>query len=167
MKLLKKIFIFFGLFFLILILAAYFFLKTGVLTNQFKDYAKKEIFKLTGKDIDIERIELGFINNVTIRNIKIPLKKTVGESGEFIDVSSIVFRFNLIDLLVYKKNIDETLSHIIINNPVFHVKKENGEFNIKEFINSFVLPNNKNNNISSEFVFPVNRIFIENGKVIY
>lgn len=167
MKILKKIFIFLFAFLLIVSLAAYLFLKTGILTNQFKDYARTEIFKLTGKEVNIERIELGFINNVIIKNIKIPLKKTLGEAGEFIDVSSIVFRFNLIDILVYKKNIDETLSHIVINNPIIHVKKEGGKFNIEEFIKSFILPENEGGKNKAQFVFPVNRIFIEKGEVIY
>ncbi|MCX8093908.1 MAG: translocation/assembly module TamB domain-containing protein [Candidatus Goldbacteria bacterium] len=167
MKFFKKLLIFFTTFFFVLLLIAYIFLKTGILTEQFKNYARTKIYELSGKDIDIEKIELGFVNNVTIKNIKIPLKRTLGEGGEFIDVSSIVFRFNLIDLFFHRKNIDETLSHIIVNNPVFHLKRENGVFNIEEFIKSFILHRDEEKTIKSQIILPVNRIFIENGKIIY
>jgi len=167
MKLIKKIIVFFVIFIFIIATLIFVLFKTGILTSQFKEYAKSEILKLTGKDVDIDRIELGFINNITIKNIKIPLKKTMGEAGEFIDVSSIVFRFNLIDLFIYKKDIDKTLSHIIINGPVFHIKKERGQFNVSDFFKSFIIPKNENNNTQTEFTFPINRIFIEKGKVIY
>jgi autotransporter translocation and assembly factor TamB len=145
-------------------------LKTGIFTEKAKEFAQAEIAKLTGKSIGIEKIELGIFNNIVIRNVSIPLKRTAAEGGEFISVGSIIFRFNLVDLLIYKKDIDKTLSHVIVESPVAHIKKENGKFNIGDFINSFTF---SGSGISStaeaapKIALPVNRVLVENGKILY
>jgi hypothetical protein len=171
MSVLKKILIGLLVIVVLIVAAAYAALKTGIFTASAKEYAKNEIMRLTGKEIDIEKIELGLINNIVIRNVSIPLKRNVSEGGEFLTVGSIIFRFNFIDLFIYKKNIDRTLSHVIVESPVAHVKRENGKFNIEDFLNSFAFSGGQQitgtAQAAPKIVLPVNRVLVENGRIIY
>lgn len=170
MSLLKKVLIGILIIVVLLVAAAYAALKTGIFTSKVKEYAKSEIAKLTGKEIDIEKIEIGLINHVTIKNLSIPVKRHEKEGGEFINVDSIIFRFNIVDLFVYKRDIDKTLSHVIVQSPVIHIKKENGKFNIEDFVNSFTFAAGGTTvtaDSAPKMSIPVSRVLIENGKVTY
>lgn len=170
MNVLKKVLIGLLITVVVLVAAAYVALKSGIFTSKVKEYAKQEIAKLTGKEIDIEKIEIGLVNHVTIKNLSIPLKRNNSEGGEFINVKSIIFRFNIVDLFVYKKDIDKTLSHVIVQSPVIHIKKENEKFNIEDFINSFTFGAagaTATADAAPKISIPVSRMFIEEGKVTY
>jgi len=141
--------------------------KTGILTDYARDYAVSEIQRVTGKNIRIGKIEIGFIDNITIRDIEIPVGRTIGPEGDFLSIKSIAIRYNLIDYFFRKTQIDKSLSSIIIHSPTFFLKKENNEFNLSKFLSTLNLDNGQAQGQHGGPPLPINRLFIDNGKIIY
>ncbi len=143
--------------------------KTGIFTDYARDYAVSEIMSITGKNIRIGKIELGFIDNITIKDIAIPVERTSGHGGDFVAIKSIAIRYNLMDYIFRKTEIDKTLSQIIIHSPTVFLKRENGEFNLGKFISTLNFGNKNTNQQTPKHMLPlpINRLFIEDGKIIY
>lgn len=161
MKKSRKILIAIGAVFTVLFAGAYFILKSGIITDEFRDYVVSEINKATGKTVSIDRIEIGIFNNVSVIGINIPVSDDPGK-GEFISIKSLAFRFNLIDLLLRKRAMEETISSIVINHPEVRLVRENSKFNLEEFVKGL-----KINSTSGGVGLPVSRVFIENGRIFY
>ena len=161
MKKSRKILIVLGVVFTALFAAVYFILKSGIVTDEFRDYAVSEINKATGKTVSIDRIEIGIYNNVSVIGIDIPVSDDP-EKGEFVRIKSLIFRFNLIDLIFRKRAMEETLSSIVINAPEVRLVRENSKFNLEEFVKGL-----KINMEGGGAGLPVSRIFVENGRIFY
>ena len=166
MQIIKRIFIYLFLIFCIVIALLFILFKTQIITSYLTDYLTAELYKRTGKNIKIGSVELGVVNNLVIKNVSIPVKRTFSESGEFINIGKIIIRFNLIDILRQNGTFEKSFSKIIIDSPIFYITKQNNNFNISDFINGFKREN-KNGGDKSFPVLPINIIFIENGKIIY
>ena len=151
---------------LVLILAfAVFALKSGLFTGEARDYVTSFIHKNTGKDVRIGNIELGVINNIVVHDVSFPVARTFSEKGEFFVAKSIIIRFNLLDIITGRKDFNRTLSRIIVDSPVINLRREKGEFNLAAFVSSFTLP--ASGGSSAPIALPVNKIFIQNGKIVY
>jgi autotransporter translocation and assembly factor TamB len=165
MKIFKRILVVTSVIAALLLAFAVFALKSGVFTAEARDYVISFIHKNTGKDIRIGNIELGVINNIVVHDVSFPVGRTFSEKGAFVEAKSIIIRFNLLDFITGKKDFNRTLSRIIVDSPLIHLDRSNGQFNLSTFISSFTLPAAKSG--SPEIPLPVNKIFIQNGKVIY
>ena len=134
--------------------------KTGIITDYAKSIAESEVAKLTGKNVRIEKIELGLFNHITIKNISIPVGTSFNDGGEFASVKNVYIRFNVMDIFSGEKSIDKTLSSIVGQGAVVYVRKEGDTVNLLKFLKSFHIR-------SSGGAPPINKIFVEDGKVIY
>jgi autotransporter translocation and assembly factor TamB len=164
MNILKRTFTVILTILLVLSVFAVFALKSGFFTVDARDYVVSLIKKSIGKDVRIGRIELGLIDNIVIHDVSIPVEMTFGQKGEFASIKRIIIRFNLIDLINHR-DIDKTLSSVIIDSPLINIKKEKGEYNVGEFAASFNTGGEQQS--SAQLPIPVNRIRIENGRVVY
>ncbi len=152
--------IFLFMFFLIILA------KIPTFTAIITDYVNSEIYKATGKNIRISSIEFGFIDNIKLKNISVPLKRTLSE-GEFANIKEIILRFNIIDIILHKKEVAESLSGLIIKSPVFYIYKQDNKLNIHNFFYGFNEKKEKSQGKNIFLVLPVFKIFIEKGKIIY
>jgi autotransporter translocation and assembly factor TamB len=165
MEIFKRVLIILLILLLVLAGFAVFALKSGFFTVDARDYVISLIKKNTGKDVRIGTIELGLYNNIVVHNVSMPVAMTFAGKGEFASISSIIIRFNLFDLISRKKDINSTLSSIIVDRPLIYLKKEKGAFNLEDFAKSFTLP--AAGPEKGAIPLPINKIFIQNGKVVY
>jgi autotransporter translocation and assembly factor TamB len=166
MNIVKRIFTVISVIAVLLLAFAVFALKSGFFTVDARDYVISFIHKNTGKDIRIGSIELGLINNIVVHDVSFPVARTFSEKGEFVLAKSITIRFNILDIITGMKDFNRTLSRIIIDSPIINLRRENGVFNLGEFISSFTLPA-AGGSAGAPIALPVNKIFIQNGKIIY
>ncbi|MCE5301370.1 MAG: translocation/assembly module TamB domain-containing protein [Spirochaetia bacterium] len=169
MNILKRVLSVIAVLFLLLTAFGVFATKSGFFTVDARDYVISTIKKSIGKDVRIGMIELGIINNITVRNVSIPVGRTFSEGGEFAAIKSVIIRFNLLDLIRHR-NLDRTLSKIIIDSPLVTVRKENGVYNLERFSESFAMPQNApkaSGKKGMDIQLPINRVFIEKGRVLY
>jgi autotransporter translocation and assembly factor TamB len=142
--------------------------KSGFLTSYARDIVEAELLKATGKNIRIEKIELGFVNNISVLGVSVPAGRTLTQSGEFAHIKAVIFRFNIIDIFLKRQNIEKTLSHIIIESPVIYVTKKNNVFNVSDFVESLKkAPSPPSATAGAQLPIPLNKILIENGAVVY
>ncbi|MEI7542951.1 MAG: hypothetical protein WCJ94_06845, partial [bacterium] len=165
MSTLKKIMLILLVLIIVLTGLAVFALKSGIFTAKARNYVISLIKKNTGKDVKIGNIELGIYNNIVVHDVSMPVAATFAEKGEFASIKAVIIRFNLLDLIYRRKDINNTLSSIIIDSPLINVKKEKGTFNLMDFVSSFVMPASPNQN--ENVLLPVSKVFIEKGKIIY
>ncbi|MGD0565739.1 MAG: hypothetical protein ABSA34_00215, partial [Candidatus Goldiibacteriota bacterium] len=134
MNIVKRIFTVISVIAVLLLAFAVFALKSGFFTVDARDYVISFIHKNTGKDIRIGSIELGLINNIVVHDVSFPVARTFSEKGEFVLAKSITIRFNILDIITGMKDFNRTLSRIIIDSPIINLRRENGVFNLGEFI---------------------------------
>src|ERR1035437_7434511 len=120
MDIIKRILVIILILFLVIAGFALFALKSGFFTVDARDYVISLIKKDTGKDVRIGRIELGLYNNIVVHDVSMPVAMTFAGKGEFASISSIIIRFNLFDLISRKKDINSTLSSIIVDRPLIY-----------------------------------------------
>ncbi len=166
MKIIQKIFFLILLVFFLIFLCFIIIARVPAFTSIITDYINSEIYKATGKNIIINRIEFGLIDNIKIKNILVPLKR-ISRDGEFATIKEIDLRFNILDIIKNKKEINKALSKIIIKSPVFYIYKQNNRLNIEDFFYSFVKKEKKEGQNNILFPLPFFRIIIENGRLIY
>ncbi len=169
MKTLKKITLIASISAVFVVLLAYAALKTGVLTGTIKAAAEAEAKKATGKEISVGRVELGIYNTVTLRDVVIPVGKTVREKGVMAEIGGIILRFSLKDIITGKKNIFEALSTVIIDSPKIIIEKSGGTLNAYYFPESFGNTGGASaaGQVLPDIKLPVSKLLIENGRVIY
>jgi autotransporter translocation and assembly factor TamB len=153
---------------LALVFAAFaaFALKSGFFTVDARDYVTSFVKKTIGKDVRVGRIELGIIDNVVIHDVSIPVGMTFGQEGEFASIKRVIIRFNIIDLINHR-DLDKTLSSIIIDSPLINITKKDNRYNVSDFVNSFAVPAATTATAAVQAPLPINKIRIENGRVVY
>lgn len=136
MKKSTKILLWAGAVLLLLVGLAYAGLKTGIFTESAKAYIIGEIKKATGQNVKIGRIELGLVNNVALKDVSVQVAGADGSQTDLVRFKALIFRVNFADLLFRKRSFEKSLTNVIIDSPVIHIRKKDNRFNVQDFSDS-------------------------------